>query len=60
MFVAGAQAVHDEDFQLDGDVLASTTTNVGGTTQTVDWDSLFDLNGVADIPAGRFRRDVLR
>ncbi len=45
MFVAGAQAVHGEAFQLDGDVLASTTTTVGGVTQTVDWDSLFDANG---------------
>ncbi len=50
MFVAGAQAVHDEDFQLDGDVIASTTTSVGGTTQTVDWDSLFDVNGVEKDP----------
>ena len=45
LFVAGAQAVHGEAFQLDGDVLASTTTNVGGVTQNVDWDSLFDANG---------------
>ena len=49
LFVAGAQAVHGEAFQLDGDVLASTTTNVGGVTQTVDWDSLFDANG-AELP----------
>ena len=45
LFVAGAQAVHGEAFQLDGDVIASTTTNIGGATQTVDWDSLFDANG---------------
>ena len=56
LFVAGAQAVHGEAFQLDGDVLASTTTNVGGVTQTVDWDSLFDANGAElPLPAG-FRR----
>jgi hypothetical protein len=44
-YVAGAQAVHDEDFQLDGDVLASTTTNIGGNLQSIDWDSLFDADG---------------
>jgi hypothetical protein len=44
-FVAGAQAVHDLQFQLDGDVLASTTTNVGGTTQPLDWNSFFDASG---------------
>jgi hypothetical protein len=53
MFVAGAQAVHDETFQLDGDVIASTTTSVGGTTQTIDWDSLFDAAGAPKaLPAG--------
>jgi hypothetical protein len=45
LLVAGAQAVHDLDFQLDGDVLASTTTNVGGTTQLLDWDSFFNASG---------------
>jgi hypothetical protein len=31
LFVAGAaRAVHDAEFQLDGDVVANTTTNVGG------------------------------
>ena len=54
LFVAGAQAVHGEAFQLDGDVLASTTTNVGGVTQNVDWDSLFDADGTMkpSLPAG--------
>jgi hypothetical protein len=49
-----AFAVHDENFQLDGDVLASTTTNVGGTTQTVDWDSLINADGTvkSSLPAG--------
>ena len=40
-----AYAVHDLQFQLDGDVRASTTTSVGGTTQTLDWDSFFDSSG---------------
>ena len=56
LFVAGAQAVHGEAFQLDGDVLASTTTTVGGVTQTVDWDSLFDANGNEAAAAGQFRQ----
>ena len=64
MFVAGAQAVHGEAFQLDGDVLASTTTTVGGVTQTVDWDSLFDANGnelplPANFDASSFDKDFL-
>jgi hypothetical protein len=42
--ISNALAVHDEAFQLDGDVSASTTTNFGGHTQGVDWDSLFDSN----------------
>ena len=55
-------AVHDEDFQLDGDVLASTTTAIGGTTQTVDWDSLFNPDGTnKTLPDGfeaaRFDKD---
>jgi hypothetical protein len=46
LFVAGAaRAVHDAEFQLDGDVIASTTTNVGGTTQLLDWDSFFNASG---------------
>jgi hypothetical protein len=52
LFVGAAQAVHDETFQLDGDALASTTTNicsVGETppchAQSFDWDSFFDSAG---------------
>jgi hypothetical protein len=46
LFVAGAaRAVHDAEFQLDGDVIASTTTNVGGTIQLLDWNSFFDASG---------------
>ncbi len=52
--VAGAQAVHDETFQLDGDTVTGAPTNIGGHTQNVDWDSLFDANGdtVAPLPTG--------
>ena len=64
LFVAGAQAVHGEAFQLDGDVLSSTTTTVDGVTQTVDWDSLFDANGddlptPADFGESSFDKDFL-
>src|SRR5437762_11482882 len=54
LFSAGsALAVHDLAFQLDGDVSASTTTNVGGNTQSLDWDSLFDSSGAEKtLPAG--------
>ena len=43
--ITAAQAVHDEKFQLDGDVLASTATAVGGTPQAFDWDSFFNSSG---------------
>jgi len=54
MLAGSALAVHDETFQLDGDVLASTTTFNGGTTQTVDWDSLINTDGTikASVPTG--------
>ena len=57
-------AVHDLAMQLDGDVSASTTTSNGGTTQTIDWDSLFDSTGTPKaLPAGfttsGFDRDFL-
>ena len=48
--VGPAFAVHDAAFQLDGDVSASTTTAVGGTTQTVDWDSIFTAAGAKKSP----------
>src|SRR5262245_593605 len=49
-----ALAVHDEAFQLDGDVFASTTTNNGGTTQPFDWDSFFNSSGgrILPLPTG--------
>jgi len=48
-----AGAVHDESFQLDGDVSASTTTNIGGNVQTLDWDSFFDSAGAEKpLPSG--------
>jgi hypothetical protein len=63
-FALSALAVHDEVFQLDGDVIASTTTTVGGTTQTLDWDSFFDADGgekalPAGFTASSFDRDFL-
>jgi hypothetical protein len=48
--VSNASAVHDLVFQLDGDVSASTTTSVGGTTQPYDWDSLFNADGTKKTP----------
>jgi hypothetical protein len=52
-------AVHDEAFQLDADVIHSTTTNYGGTTQTVDWDLIFNNGGtngtgkvISPLPTG--------
>jgi hypothetical protein len=45
LVVGGAQAVHDEDFQLDGDVNAATPTNIGGSSQDIDWSSLFNADG---------------
>jgi hypothetical protein len=47
-------AVHDETFQLEGDAIASTTTNVGGHLQSVDWDSIFTAAGApkASLPTG--------
>ncbi|MCI0582591.1 MAG: hypothetical protein L0227_06795 [Chloroflexi bacterium] len=66
LYLSGvALAVHDETFQLDGDVIASTTTNAGGSTQTVDWDSIFTSAGapVASLPSGyedaAFTKDFL-
>jgi hypothetical protein len=59
LFVASAQAVHDEKFQLDGNALAS----VGATaTLTVDWDSLFDSAGAtkASLPTGFDHADLTK
>jgi len=52
--VAGAQAVHDETFQLDGNALAGAPTSIGGNSQAFDWESLFETNGdtKASLPAG--------
>src|SRR5688572_9378010 len=50
---AVALAVHDEDFQLDGNVVTTPDTAVGGNTQEIDWADLFDANGVElGLPAG--------
>ena len=43
-------AVHDLEFQLDGDVISSTTTSVGGTTQLIDWDAIFTSTGANQNP----------
>jgi hypothetical protein len=63
-WIAGAQAVHDENFQLDGNVEASSTTNYGGTIQALDWDSLFNADGSkkalpTDFTASGFDRDFV-
>lgn len=50
VFAMSALAVHDLAFQLDGDVSASTSTNVGGNPQTVDWDSIFTSAGANKNP----------
>ena len=51
--ITPALAVHDLDFQLDGNVATSPDTNVGGTTQEIDWADLFDANGgELALPAG--------
>jgi len=49
-----AFAVHDLNFQLDGDVDHTTTTTVGGNTQNLDWDSLFNASGtkIDPLPTG--------
>jgi hypothetical protein len=54
LMLTNAFAVHDLTFQLDGDVSASTTTSVGGSTQTVDWDTLFTSAGAtrSSLPEG--------
>jgi hypothetical protein len=60
--ISNALAVHDEAFQLDGDPFASTQTNIGGHTQGVDWDSLFNADGSkkalpTDFNASGFHKD---
>jgi hypothetical protein len=56
ILISNALAVHDENFQLDGDVSASTTTTVPpgpdppAETQLLDWDSLFDADGDEKLP----------
>jgi hypothetical protein len=45
-------AVHDLDFQLDGDIAAATDAfPFPGVTANVDWDSIFDANGNSKLPA---------
>lgn len=64
-----ALAVHDLEFQLDGDTTPSVAQNVPEPTdQVLDWDSLFNVNGTntsvidpnggdGDFTAASFKRD---
>jgi len=56
-----ALAVHDLDFQLDGDASEATATNVNGT-QNYDWDSLFNADGSTKgtVPAGFGKADLTK
>src|SRR3954468_18242897 len=66
VLISNALAVHDEKFQLDGDAIASTTTNYNGI-QPFDWNSFFDADGLKspalpnatrpDFTASGFDRD---
>ena len=53
-YVAGAQAVHAEEFQLDGDTVSNPDGTVGGGSQTVDWNDLFDADGEELTPPDNF------
>jgi hypothetical protein len=53
-YVTGAQAVHDEQFQLEGNVISSDDTSIGGNSQTVDWADLFDADGDELTPPANF------
>ena len=62
LFIGTAAAVHDEDFQLDGNVLSGPDGTVGGTTQEFDWADFFDANGAelpltGDFDSSTFNRD---
>jgi hypothetical protein len=64
LMISSAFAVHDRVFQLDGDVDSSTTTSVGGTTQTIDWDQFINADGTlktrpADFTASSFDQDFV-
>jgi hypothetical protein len=49
-------AVHDEAFQLDGNVIDTDVTNIDGQTQNVDWATLINPDGsthtAALVPSG--------
>ena len=62
LFIGTAAAVHDLDFQLDGNVVSSPDGTVGGTTQEFDWADFFDANGAklpltGDFDSSAFNRD---
>jgi hypothetical protein len=44
MLIGSALAVHDHNFQLDGDTASSTTTSVANKTQLLDWNDFFNAN----------------
>jgi hypothetical protein len=55
LFLAGgALAVHDQAFQLDGNTFTSDVTNIGGHTQSQDWESFINASGglKTPLPAG--------
>ena len=53
LIAQSALAVHDLDFQLDGDIVTTPDGTVGGGTQEFDWQDLFDANGnELGLPAG--------
>jgi hypothetical protein len=59
--VGVAFAVHDLEFQLDGDASATTTTSINGT-QDSDWDSLFNADGTTkgSLPTGFGKADLTK
>ena len=65
VFALTAAAVHDLDFQLDRNIATSPDTNVGGTTQEIDWQDLFNAAGAQILPlpsgftASGFDRDFV-
>ncbi|MGK2851844.1 MAG: hypothetical protein ACSLFN_13150 [Candidatus Limnocylindrales bacterium] len=64
-----ALAVHDDEFQLDGDTTSAVAQNVpDSAVQVLDWNDLFNANGsntsvinpnggAGDFTAGSFKRD---
>ena len=57
-----ALAVHDLDFQLDGNIATTPDGSVGGNTQEIDWQDLFNSAGetILPLPAGFEAADLDR